>query len=750
MPSRESAHAELPVTPRGFVESLLDNVEDMVYTCAEDGRITSFNRTLTEAITPFAQRVGDGITLDEWESFRELYLPGGEKLRPRDSPMRRVLRGEPVQDLELIAKVGDDVRMIRVNGLQYLDDDGCLAGMLVVRDITQQRLAEAERDFSSSHDPLTGLPNRALFVRSVAAALHRAAASEQRCAILHIDIDRFHGISAAAGFEAGQAVLRQVAARIESVLRAGGRTAEPAADDPVLHRLVVPDDATASQTTAMARVGADEFLALCEDVTDRRAVEAVVTRISEALARPIVVGEHRHMVTTTIGVTLCGDATADTDQLIAQAEVATHRARRVRGGGHAFYELNEAGDETRRASDIDELRHAIGSDELRLVYQPQVSLPDERLVGVEALVRWDHPERGEVAPLDFIPLAEETGLIVPLGQWVLEEACQQAARWRGQNPAAAPLTVSVNVSARQLEGNLVGTVVTALERSGIDPGMLCIEVTESGVMRDVQTAIAALESVRSLGVRISVDDFGTGYSSLAYLKRLPADELKVDKSFVDGLGDDPDDTAIVAAVVASAHALGLTVVAEGVESQRNVDSLVTLGCEVAQGYFYSRPVAASAISGMLAGSGLGGRARTGPAPRPIDVVLVVDDAADVRQLARLSLAAFGFEVHEAAAGRDAIAAALDLQPDCVVLDLNLPDMSGFEVCRSLRRTPTASDCTIVMVTSAASAAEKVEAFSAGADEYIVKPFTPRDLGTRVRTAMRLHAAQARRTLATGA
>jgi CheY-like chemotaxis protein len=261
-------------------------------------------------------------------------------------------------------------------------------------------------------------------------------------------------------------------------------------------------------------------------------------------------------------------------------------------------------------------------------------------------------------------------------------------------------------------------------------------------MRDVDSAIATLEAIKELGVRISVDDFGTGYSSLAYLKRLPADELKVDKSFVDGLGSDPDDTAIVAAVVASAHALGLSVVAEGVETAQNVASLVTLGCEQAQGFHYSHPVSAETIEGILvSGRKLGAPAATSAAPVPsAERVLIVDDAADVRQLAHMSLAAFGFEVQESCDGRSALAAVKTFRPDCVVLDLNLPDMSGFDVCRALRHDPTTRDCTIVMLTSEARGGEKVEAFSLGADEYIVKPFSPRDLASRIRSAMRQRAA----------
>ena len=385
------------------------------------------------------------------------------------------------------------------------------------------------------------------------------------------------------------------------------------------------------------------------------------------------------------------------------------------------------------------LRRAVGTDELRLAFQPKVTLADERMVGVEALLRWSSPELGSISPNDFIPLAEEHGLIVPIGQWVLEEACRQGHRWRMASPGTAPLSVAVNVSARQLGAPLVDTVAAVLAESAFDAALLCVEVTETAVMEDIDSAVAILRAIKALGVKVSVDDFGTGYSSLAYLKRLPADELKVDKSFIDGLGQDPDATAIVAAVVASAHALGLVVVAEGVESPRHVTSLQRLGCELAQGFHYSRPVPASAIDGLIAGDRRLG-SRDGRAEESSGwSVLVVDDAADVRQLAHMSLAAVGYEVHEAETGRAALDEAARHRPDCVVLDLNLPDISGLDVCRELRRREATRDCTIVMLTADAGAQGKVEAFSIGVDEYIVKPFGPRDLVGRIRSAMRQRA-----------
>ena len=749
MPEGELGHGRISSPPGGFVESLLDNLEDMVFTCDAAGTITSINRPL-RAFLGVSDR---SFPLPQWERLRRWYHPDGRELAVDESPIRRTMRGEDVHDLELIARAGGEARVLAVNGHHYVDDNGQLAGMLVLHDLTEQRRAEADREFSATHDPLTGLPNRSLFMAGVTAALRRGADCQTWTAFLHIDIDRFHVLRATVGYEFAKQALLEIAMRIEGVLRSSGRADGSASDHhAVLLRLAQPGDPTSSATTSMARVGDDEFLIMCEQIDDEGAVSTVVARINEALSRPILVDGAKFAVTVSVGITLSRDPAVDPNRLIAQAEVALRRARGLGGGAHAFHLPGVRDEAERRAGDIEALGSAITNGELRLLYQPKVSLLDERMVGVEALVRWEHPERGTVSPLDFIPLAEETGLIIPIGRWVLEEACRQGQRWRLRHRDGPVLSVSVNVSARQLQTDLALTVAAALEDSGFEPQWLCIELTESSVMRDVDSAITTLEAVKALGVRISVDDFGTGYSSLAYLKRIPADELKVDKSFVDGLGTDPHDTAIVAAVVASAHALGLSVVAEGVETAQNVASLVRLGCEFAQGFHYSRPVPPAAIDCILAdGRKLGAvRPVSAGGGRASETVLIVDDAADVRQLAHMSLAAFGFEVHEAGDGQSALATAHRVQPDCVVLDLHLPDMSGLEVCRALRRDPATRNCTIVMLTSEASAGEKVEAFTFGVDEYIVKPFSPRDLATRIRSAMRQRADLHLRASARGA
>jgi len=389
------------------------------------------------------------------------------------------------------------------------------------------------------------------------------------------------------------------------------------------------------------------------------------------------------------------------------------------------------------------LRAAITLSQLRLHYQPKVDVSSGRMQGVEALVRWEHPTRGLVPPVEFISLAEDSGLIGSLGEWVLTESCLQQATWAVHLGENAPPMVCVNVSAHQFVPGFVDLVRHTIASTGVLPEMVGVEITESVVMGDVGAAVGIMHELKALGLVLSIDDFGTGYSSLSQLKRFPIDELKIDKSFIDGLGSDPGDTAIVAAIVAMAHALGLLVIAEGVETIDQLTRLRNLGCDMAQGYLFSRPLPPEGLVAL--GTVLRPVAEGGPAPAPTpaaEVVLIVDDTADVRQLANVSLATSGFAVLEAVSGQEALREARRVRPACIVLDVSMPGMDGFETCRALRSDPSISSTAIVMLTARADAHDKVKAFSAGADDYMVKPFAPRELASRVRQAI------ARRSAAT--
>jgi predicted signal transduction protein with EAL and GGDEF domain len=353
----------------------------------------------------------------------------------------------------------------------------------------------------------------------------------------------------------------------------------------------------------IARFGGDEFVVLCEDITEAHDAVAVGERIVAAASKPFTLDGREMFVSASVGVALAVDAGATPETLLRDSDVAMYRAKeRGRGRVEVFDEALR----TRIMERLDlenGLRRAIQRGELRVYYQPEVSLSQRRMVAVEALVRWEHPERGLLEPKEFVPLAEETGLIVEIGEWVLNEACRQIATWRSNG---ADIGVAVNVSARQLvQSDIVEVVRDALERSGLPPESLCLEITESAVMRDPEAALATLTLVKDLGVKVALDDFGVGFSSLAQLKEmLPLHALKVDRSFISGLADDDRNSAIVAAVVMMATTLGLTAIAEGVETEAQAEQARALGCDVSQGFFFTAPEPAELIEGRFGGDEL--------------------------------------------------------------------------------------------------------------------------------------------------
>jgi len=327
----------------------------------------------------------------------------------------------------------------------------------------------------------------------------------------------------------------------------------------------------------------------------------VAARIEEALAEPIGLDAAVISLTAGIGITLCRDPKHDPNILIVEAETAMRRAKERGPGHHELFADEMRAQLQARIKGEDSLRRAMSGGEFWVAYQPKVSLLTEGTVGVEALLRWDHPDRGLVPPLEFVPLAEETGLIVPIGAWVLEQACLAAKSWRESLPGRRPVVVSVNLSGRQFEIGLATAIGRIIADAGIDPASLCVEVTESNVMRDAESAITTLRELKALGLKISIDDFGTGYSSLAYLRQFPVDTLKIDRAFVAGLGERPDASAIIRTVVALAGSLGIDTVAEGIEDADQLRTLRRLGCDYGQGYLFARPLPVAETGVLLRG-----------------------------------------------------------------------------------------------------------------------------------------------------
>lgn len=445
--------------------------------------------------------------------------------------------------------------------------------LLLLPLLAVQKAAEMSRqqEHQALHDPLTGLPNRLLLTDRIDQALARSRRTGARVVVMFLDLDLFKIVNDSLGHHAGDAMLVEVAQRLQSRMNPGD---------------------------TLARFGGDEFVVVCETASDS-AVDWLATAITNALRQPFTSGASTVSVTASIGVTVATEA-SDSQTLLRDADAAMYRAKeRGRDQVAMFHDVMHQEAEGRLADSMG-LRRALAEDEFRLLYQPVVDLQAGRLVGMEALIRWQDPGRGMLEPGHFIPAAEETGLIVPMGQWVLTTALAQVAQWR--TDVADDLWVAVNISSRQLlSPGLVDDVAVALGAAQVPAGALHLEITESALMSDLESVVSTLTALRALGVGLAVDDFGTGYSSLAYLKRLPVTELKIDRSFVSGLGgpDDGYDRPIVDAIVKMAQSLQLDVIAEGVETAAQRDVLHQLGVYVGQGYLWARPLPSEAMPSWL-------------------------------------------------------------------------------------------------------------------------------------------------------
>jgi diguanylate cyclase (GGDEF)-like protein/PAS domain S-box-containing protein len=441
-----------------------------------------------------------------------------------------------------------------------------------IEDITERHALRDKLAYAAVHDQLTGLPNRTMFMDRLERLIVRAERRGRHVALMFLDLDRFKLINDGLGHDAGDRLLQRVALRLQASLRA--------------------DD-------LLARFGGDEFTLLCEVASEEEAVE-IARRLGAAMDRPLTEANHEQFISLSVGIALSSAETTHPTALLRNADVAMYRAKDL---GPARIALYSEDDELPTAEGLritNELHRALERSEFVLHYQPIVDLHDLRLVGMEALVRWQHPTRGLLGPVEFIPLAEESGLIVPLGTWVLREACRQAGVWAvkraGGDQDNSRLNMSINVAARQLaDPAFPELVAAAIDDSGFWADHVWLEITEGAILSDPVAAVVTLGRLRDLGVQLSIDDFGTGYSSLSYLKQLPVETLKIDRSFIDQLDEDPDDKAIVRAVIALGDSLGLAVIAEGIERSSQADELTALGCHLAQGFLYGRPMSPAAI-----------------------------------------------------------------------------------------------------------------------------------------------------------
>ena len=519
-------------------------------------------------------------------------LQGPKTDRAELDRLRRCLsRGKPFY--------GGEITNYRKDGSEYVlawyvvpmvDEAGeTTHWMANQRDVTERRALEDQLRHQALHDPLTGLPNRVLLMDRLEHALERADRREGRVAVLFMDLDDFKIVNDSLGHEAGDRLLVALAGCLEGSLRL---------------------------EDTLARFGGDEFVVLIEDASDVSRATGVADRIVEALRKPFVVEGREVFTTLSMGIVLADSSRERPEDLLRKADIAMYRAKEKDKAGYAVFDPSMNARVVERMESEGDLRRALRLGEFTVHYQPKVLLETGAIVGVEALARWEHPDRGLVPPAGFIAQAEESGLIVPIGRWVLEEACRQAREWQTLHPIDPPLVVCVNISGRQLRyPGLVQDVARVLRESRLEPGSLDLEITENVLIENAQNGLP-VERLRRLGAKMIIDDFGTGYSSLSYLKRLPVDLLKVDRSFVEGLGSDPKDEGIVSSVIDLARVLGMETIAEGVESVEQAERLRELGCRFAQGYLFSKPMAAEEMGELLAtGARLTGSA-SGGGPQP--------------------------------------------------------------------------------------------------------------------------------------
>jgi diguanylate cyclase (GGDEF)-like protein len=480
---------------------------------------------------------------------------------------------EPFRDAVMFRILPDGTRRyISISGEPMLDRDGKFIGYRGVgKDVTGQKMAEDRIQHLATHDGLTGLPNRLMFSQLLNMAIHSARRYERSFAVLFIDLDRFKIINDTLGHESGDMLLQEIARRLSLEMRA---------------------------SDVVARLGGDEFVILVQEVGEADQVEIVARKILSSVIKPMTLDNQECRVTASIGICMFPQGGADEQTLMKNADMAMYLAKEQGKNNFQFYTENIKSLSLERLTLESSLRRALERREFFLHYQPKLDLNTGCINGAEALLRWQHPELGVVMPNHFIGLAEETGLIIPIGRWVLKTACEQNMAW--QRAGLPPICMAVNLSARQFtDDGLLQDIAIVLKQTGMNPALLEVEITEGMAMQNLDNATKVLTAMKEMGVRIAIDDFGTGYSSLAQIKRFPIDTLKVDRSFIRDLEKNPEDRAITEAIIAMGKTLSLTVVAEGVETEEQEAFLREHDCDESQGYYFSRPTSPEAFSDLL-------------------------------------------------------------------------------------------------------------------------------------------------------
>ena len=555
----------------------LSRQNEMVLNSAGEGIFGLDLQGKTTFINPAAARM-TGWDIDELSGqrlhdFLHHSKPDGTPYPSEECPIYAVFKTGATlsRDNEVFWRKDGTHFPVEYVSTPIVEGDKILGAVVTFKDITERKALEKKLQYQAFHDPLTDLPNRALFMDRLGHALARAGQQASEVAVLFTDLDNFKVINDSLGHKAGDQLLVAVAERLKACLR--------------------PVD-------TVARLGGDEFTLLLEGVTGVSDAARVAERIAQELRAPFALEAQEVFATTSTGIAVSSSAQGQPTDLLRHADLAMYRAK---SKGKACYEVFEPSMSINALERLEletELRRALGREEFRVYYQPEILLESGDIVGMEALVRWEHPEHGLLLPQEFLPIAEESNLIMPIGQWVLREACKQLRTWQEQYPNIAPLVMSVNLSTREFfQPSLIAEI---LRETGVDPRTLQLEITEGAVAYDnAQNANNTLWNLKTLGVQLAIDDFGMGYSSLSYLKRFPVDLLKIDRSFVRELGKDLKDTKIVAAIIHLARALDLKVIAEGVETAEQVEQLRKMECDMVQGSYFSKPLPSGAVSDLL-------------------------------------------------------------------------------------------------------------------------------------------------------
>jgi len=564
---------ESVVDERNWLRALIDRVPDLLFVKDALSRILVANEATAAGKT--FNGTGEPVTTTSLIGKTDFdFFPREVAQKFRDVEVQIMQSGQPMIDmLELNVDVTGRSRWISMTKVPLRNANNEVVGLLGVgRDVTARKQAEDRVQFLAHHDPLTGLPNRALFADRLGQAILHAKREHHRVAVIFVDLDRFKLVNDSLGHLAGDSLLKITADRMVSCLQS---------------------------TDTVARLGGDEFVILLSDPpAGTKGLAPIAERIRSSIAVPAEISGQRFTITASMGIASFPEDGLTPEELLASADAALYRAKELGRDHFQFYSAIMTGSAAERLSFAEDLRQALAAHEFVLNYQPQIDLKTGQICAAEALIRWEHPVLGLVPPGKFIPLAEEIGLIVPIGRWVIETACAQNAQW--QKDGLPPIIVSVNVSARQFwNKELVSHVKGALEKSGLAPKYLGLELTESMIMQDLLQAISTMQELKAIGVRLSIDDFGTGYSSLSALKSFPVACLKIDQSFIKALSDDDDDRAIVAAVISLGQKLKLRVIAEGVETDEQLKFLRENGCDEVQGFHFSKPIPPDDLASLL-------------------------------------------------------------------------------------------------------------------------------------------------------